>query len=84
VNDIHIRNKGKEEQMTNGKKLDEAIKNSGISITFIAEKLGCSRNRIYAILANGECTASEIVGLTAILHLSRVERDEIFLPENVN
>lgn len=64
--------------MTDGKKLDEAIKSSGISITFIAEKLGCSRNRIYAILANGECTASEISGLTAILHLTRDERDAIF------
>lgn len=68
--------------MTDGKKLDEVIKNSGISITFIAEKLGCSRNRVYAILANGECTASEIVGLTAILHLSRDERDDIFFAQN--
>lgn len=68
--------------MTDGKKLDEVIKNSGISITFIAEKLGCSRNRVYAILANGECTASEIVGLTAILHLSRDERDDIFFVQN--
>lgn len=68
--------------MTDGKKLDEVIKNSGISITFIAEKLGCSRNRVYAILANGECTASEIAGLTAILHLSRDERDDIFFAQN--
>lgn len=64
--------------MTDGKNLETAIKNSGISITFIADKLGCSRNRIYAILANSECTASEISRLTAILHLTRDERDAIF------
>lgn len=70
--------------MTDGKRLDEKIRNSGISITFIAEKMGCSRNRIYSILANGECNASEIVALTSILHLTKDERDEIFLLENVN
>jgi len=70
--------------MTNGKMLDEKIKNSGITITFIAEKLGCSRNRIYSILANGECSASEIVAFTRILHLTKAERDAIFLLEKVN
>jgi len=70
--------------MTDGKLLDQRIKNSGISITFIAEQMGCSRNRIYSILANGECNASEIVALTRILHLTKPERDKIFLIEKVN
>ena len=70
--------------MTDGKRLEKLIKESGISITFIAEKMGCSRNRIYAILANGECSASEIVQLSSILHLTKEERDEIFLLEKVN
>jgi len=70
--------------MTDGKKLAQKIKDSGITITFIAEKMGCTRNRIYAIINNGECTASEIVAFTQILHLTRHERDEIFLTEKVN
>lgn len=70
--------------MTDGKLLDQKIKNSGISITFIAEQMGCSRNRIYSILANGECNASEIVALARILHLTKPERDKIFLIEKVN
>lgn len=64
--------------MTNGKLLQKAIGDSGISITFIAEKMGKSRNRIYAIIDGADCTASEIVSLTEILHLTREQRDAIF------
>lgn len=64
--------------MTDGKRLRQVIDDSGISITFIAEKMGCSRNRVYAILDGSECSASEIVKLTHILHMSRKERDDIF------
>ncbi len=70
--------------MTDGAKLQEAIDNSGITMTFIATKMGCSRNRIYAILNNAECNASEIVQLASILHLTKTQRDRIFLLENVN
>lgn len=70
--------------MTNGKLLQETIAQSGISITFIADKMGKSRNRVYAIMGGADCTASEIVSLTEILHLSREQRDNIFLETNVN
>lgn len=70
--------------MTDGAALETAIKESGISITFIAEKLGCSRNRIYSIIAGSECNASEIVGISDILHFTKAQRDDIFLRPNVN
>lgn len=70
--------------MTNGEELRKAIKNAGVTITFIAQKMECSRNRVYAIIEGSDCTASEIAKLTALLHLSKDERDYIFLSENVN
>lgn len=70
--------------MTNGEELRKAIKNAGVTITFIAQKMECSRNRVYAIIKGSDCTASEIAKLTALLHLSKDERDYIFLSENVN
>ena len=70
--------------MTNGKLLKDRIDNSGISITFLSEKLDCSRNRIYSIIEGKDCTASEIVKFTELLHLDKKSRDEIFLPKSVN
>jgi plasmid maintenance system antidote protein VapI len=64
--------------------LEEAIKNSGVTITFIAEKMKCSRNRVYAIISGAECSASEIVMLSSILHLTKEQRDNIFLLQSVN
>ena len=69
--------------MTDGKELERVVRDSGITITHIADKMGCSRNRVYSILAGSECVASEIVTLTEILHLTKAQRDGIFLPENV-
>ena len=57
--------------MTDGKLLKQTIEESGISITFIAEKMECSRNRIYAIIAGSDCTASEITKMSETLHLCR-------------
>ena len=70
--------------MTDGKALKDAIRESGKSITFIAKKMGCSRNRIYAIINGADCTASEIAALAEILQLSNEQRDEIFLTLKVN
>ena len=70
--------------MTDGVGLKTAIEESGVSITFLANRLGCSRNRIYAIIDGSECTASEISGLTKLLHLTKAKRDQIFLSGNVN
>ena len=70
--------------MTRGKDLEVMIKESGVSITFLANKLGCSRNRIYAIISGSECNASEIAGLSKWLHMTNEQRDYIFLSESVN
>ena len=70
--------------MTNGPELRKAIDESGVSIVFLANKMGCSRNRIYSILDGADCTATEITALTALLHMSRSRRDLIFLTENVS
>lgn len=70
--------------MTNGKMLKAVIEESGVSITFLADKLECSRNRIYAIINGADCTASEIAGLSKLLHMTRKQRDDIFLSMNVN
>lgn len=70
--------------MTRGKDLEVMIKESGVSITFLANKLDCSRNRIYAIIAGSDCTASEIAGLSKWLHMTNEQRDYIFLSESVN
>lgn len=70
--------------MTNGEMLRHTIEESGISITFIASKMECSRNRIYAIIDGSDCTASEITKLSEILHLTKRQRDDIFLSTSVN
>lgn len=70
--------------MTRGEELKKFINESGVSIVFLANKLDCSRNRIYAIISGADCTASEIAGLSRWLHMTNEERDYIFLSENVN
>ena len=69
--------------MTNTDLLKQTIDASGVTIVFIAEKLGCSRGRVYAIMSGSECTASEIVKLGEILHLTPKLRDSIFLSGSV-
>lgn len=65
--------------MTDTERLKKVIDDSGITITAIAEKMGCSRTRVYSILGGSECTASEIVKLGDILHLTAKQRDDILL-----
>ena len=65
--------------MTDTVKLYDIFKESGITITFIAEKMGCSRNRVYSIFNGSECSASEIVALAKLLHLTDKQIDYIFL-----
>lgn len=65
--------------MTKGAELKKEIENAGVSIVFLADKMGCSRNRIYAIIGGSDCTASEIAALSKLLHMSKERRDFIFL-----
>ncbi|MBQ3584522.1 MAG: helix-turn-helix transcriptional regulator [Lachnospiraceae bacterium] len=65
--------------MTNSQMLKEKICNSGISITYIAEKIGISRESFYKKLNNKtEFKASEMTIIKEVLNLSVEERDKIF------
>lgn len=65
--------------MTDILSLREELDRSGISITFIAKKMGISREGLYNKLNNQtEFKASEIVALSEILNLSTDKRDKIF------
>lgn len=65
--------------MTDSEALSKAIENSGLKLTFIANKLELSREGFYKKLNNQtEFKASEIVKLQDILNLSNNERDKIF------
>ncbi len=69
--------------MTDAELLRNKIADAGVTITFLAKQLGCCRNRIYSILDGAECSASEIVGLSEALHLTKGERDAAFLSKKV-
>lgn len=67
--------------MTDTTMLRKAIENSGMTFSFIACKIGISREGFYKKINNEtEFKASEIVALSKILRLSKQERDKIFLP----
>lgn len=68
--------------MTDIQALKDTMKESGIPMTVIAEKTGMLRETLYNRLAGkGEFRASEITALTAVLHLTRDQRDDIFFAE---
>lgn len=70
--------------MTDTSKLNEAIAESGITITAIARKLGISREGFYKKMNNeSEFKASEIVLMQDILRISSKKRDEIFFGNEV-
>lgn len=71
--------------VTNTTRLREAIDKSGMSIVAISQKIGITREGFYKKL-NGETEfkASEIITLSKILGLSKLDRDKIFLPNKVN
>lgn len=65
--------------MPNIKLLKEKIDDSGMTMVAIAEKSGILRETLYNRLnCKGEFTASEIVGITKTLNLSKSDRDTIF------
>lgn len=70
--------------MTDSEALSKAIENSGLKLTFIANKLELSREGFYKKLNNQtEFKASEIVKLQDTLNLSNKERDKIFFTNKV-
>ena len=71
--------------MTDNILLRSIIKESGMTFTAVAKKSNIDRTTLYNRLKGiGEFTASEIVSLSNVLHLSKPERDKIFLSSNVN
>lgn len=71
--------------MVNIRELKKKIDDSGMTMTMIAKKSGISRETLYNRLSNvGEFRASEIVGLSHALSLTKYERDVIFLNEKLN
>lgn len=70
--------------MTDINALRKCIENRGMSMTFVAEKSGILRETLYNRLKTGDFKISEISALSSVLSLSKDERDEIFLLENVN
>lgn len=70
--------------MTDTVALKDAIRNSGMSLTYIADTLGITRYALYKKIDNiTEFKASEIVTLKRILNLSDKERDDIFFDTKV-
>ena len=65
--------------MTDSALLNDVIRQSGITITAIAKKLGITREGFYKKFNNEtEFKASEIVSMQKILNLSNEKRDKIF------
>lgn len=81
-NHVHFMEGGQE--MTDTKLLREAIDKSGMSITFISNEIGISREALYKKISNiTEFKASEITKLSKILSLSNKSRDGIFFGTKV-
>ena len=60
--------------------LKEKMTESGMTVVNIAKKSGILRETLYNRLnGRGEFTASEIVKLSEVLHLTKAERENIFL-----
>lgn len=65
--------------------LRSKMNESGMTIVNIAKKTGILRETLYNRLnGRGEFTASEIIALSEVLHLTKKERDDIFLSTNGN
>lgn len=60
-------------------KLQDAIMDSGITMTALAKKIGVSRETLYnKVNGNTEFTASEINNLCNAIHIDAMTRDSIF------
>lgn len=66
--------------MANVELLRKKISDSGMTVSAIADKSGILRETLYNRMKSSNFYASEIVALTNVLHLTRKERDDIFLP----
>ena len=66
--------------MVNTEMLSRAIKDSGLKTGFIASSIGISTMSLQRkVEGETEFKASEIVGMTNLLRLTKSQRDQIFL-----
>jgi len=71
-------------KMPNIDKLNEVIKESGMTVTAIANKSGINRMTLYNRMnGKGEFTISEVVALTRVLHMDTDTRNAIFFANEV-
>lgn len=71
--------------MTDIELLKKAIERSGLKISFIADKMGISRQAFHVKLKSSHTfRANEILNLSKILNLSFEEREKIFFAQNVD
>ena len=78
VKGIHTNKKGRSDNLADVKALRKKIEDSGMSISFVARKMGMTRESFYNRMNKPDFRASEIVALTNILRLTKKERDTIF------
>ncbi len=64
--------------MTDVIALKTCIEESGMTVTYVAEKSGILRETLYNRMKTGDFKVSEICALSKTLKLSREERDAIF------
>ena len=65
--------------MTDSEKLQKKIKEQGITFSYLAMKIGITREALYKKIRNEtEFKASEIVTITRLLDLNDYERNQIF------
>lgn len=65
--------------MTNTKKFRDKVESSGITFTYLAKRLGITREALYKKMKNEtEFKASEIMNISKVLRLTENERNEIF------
>lgn len=70
--------------MPNIDKLNKVIKDSGMTVTAIANKSGINRITLYNRMnGKGEFTISEIIALTRVLHMDTDTRNAIFFADEV-
>lgn len=71
--------------MTNAELLRKKMEEKGITFTFLALKIGITREALYNKLNNEtEFKASEITVISNVLQLSGAERDSIFFATMLN
>ena len=70
--------------MVDREMLRDKMRDSGMTVTAIAEKTGMLRETLYNRLANGDFKVSEVHRMTAVLHLTKAERDAIFFADDLN